>query len=325
MYRAARAEQTAWNRARRPKRCLLRVNQRLRRCVTRGLLQCWSPEQISKRLEDRYSNDQSMRVSHETIYRTLFIQARGALKKQLTQHLRTGRRLRHPRAKNRQPTDTRIVDAVSISQRPAQAEVRAVSGHWEGDLLSGSGNSHIVTLVERHSRFVMLAKLPNKETHDVIAALAKKIGKLPTQLRRSLTWDRGTEMASHKQFTIATDIQVYFCDPRSSWQRGSNENTNGLLRQYFPKGTDLSVHSQAKLDAVARQLNGRPRETLKFRTPERRSLANASARPIPAKYPLRNIDEERSTQEQRDRQHEPTSFAYWQESRTVHQRDDSEQ
>jgi IS30 family transposase len=266
-YRAARAEQAAWDRARRPKRCLLRGNQRLRRCVTRGLLQCWSPQQISRRLEQRYPHDQSMRVSHETIYRTLFIQARGALKKQLTQHLRTGRTLRHPRAKSRRPSYSRIVDAVSISERPAQAEDRAVPGHWEGDLISGSGNTHIATLVERHSRFVLLAKLRSKETNDVVAALTRKMSKLPTQLRRSLTWDRGTEMAGHQRFTIATDIQVYFCDPQSPWQRGSNENTNGLLRQYFPKGTDLSVHSQAKLDAVARQLNGRPRETLKFKTP----------------------------------------------------------
>jgi len=266
-YRAVKSDKSTWARALRPKCCKLSGHRNLREYVTRGLLRCWSPEQISKRLEDQYPSDQSMRVSHETIYRTLFIQARGALKKQLTQHLRTGRTLRHPRAKSRQPTHSRIVDAVSISERPAQAQDRAVPGHWEGDLISGSANSHIVTLVERHSRFVMLAKLPSKETNDVVAALAKKMGKLPMQLRASLTWDRGTEMGGHKQFTVATDIQVYFCDPRSPWQRGTNENTNGLLRQYFPKGTDLSVHSQAKLDAVARELNGRPRETLRFRTP----------------------------------------------------------
>lgn len=266
-YRAAGAEQVAWDRARRPKRCLLQANRRLRGCVTRGLLQRWSPEQISKRLEEHYPHDQSMRVSHETIYRTLFVQARGVLKKQLTQHLRTARTLRHPRAKSHRPSHSRIVDAISISERPAQAEDRAVPGHWEGDLISGRGNTHIATLVERHSRFVLLAKLPSRETSDVVAALTRKMGKLPMELRRSLTWDRGTEMSGHKQFTIATDIQVYFCDPQSPWQRGSNENTNGLLRQYFPKGTDLSVHSQRQLDAVARQLNGRPRETLKFRTP----------------------------------------------------------
>jgi IS30 family transposase len=266
-YRAATAEKAAWSRARRPKRCLLRTNHRLREWVTQGLLQRWSPEQISKRLAEQYPTEQCMRVSHETIYRTLFIQARGALKRQLSQHLRTARTMRYPRASSSRSAHSRIVDAVSISERPAQAEDRAVPGHWEGDLLSGSANTHIVTLVERHSRFVMLAKLRSRETCDVVAALTKKMGKLPVELRRSLTWDRGTEMAGHKQFTIATDIQVYFCDPQSPWQRGSNENTNGLLRQYFPKGTDLSLHSQTKLDAVARQLNGRPRETLKFRTP----------------------------------------------------------
>jgi IS30 family transposase len=266
-YRAAVAEQAAWERARRPKRCLLRANRRLRECVNRGLLRRWSPEQISKRLEAQYPSEQSMRVSHETIYRTLFIQARGALKKQLTEHLRTARTLRHPRTRSRRPAHSRIVDAVSIRERPAQVEDRAVPGHWEGDLLSGSGNTHIVTLVERQSRFVLLAKLRSKETSDVVAALTDKMRKLPLEVRRSLTWDRGTEMAAHKQFSIATDIQVYFCDPQSPWQRGSNENTNGLLRQYFPKGTDLSLHSQRQLDAVARQLNGRPRETLKFRTP----------------------------------------------------------
>jgi len=266
-YRAVNADAAAWRRALRPKRCLLQGNGRLRGYVIRGLARRWSPEQISRRLEEQYPSDQSMRVSHETIYRTLFIQARGALKKQLCRHLRTGRMLRHPRASAQRQAHSRIVDAVSISQRPAQAEDRAVPGHWEGDLISGSRNSHIVTLVERHTRFVMLAKLRSKETNDVVAALTKKMQKLPTELRRSLTWDRGTEMGGHKQFTIATDIQVYFCDPQSPWQRGSNENTNGLLRQYFPKGTDLSVHSQQQLDAVARQLNGRPRETLKFRTP----------------------------------------------------------
>lgn len=275
-YRAETAEKAAWERARRPKRCLLQENRRLRRCVTRGLLQRWSPEQISRRLEEQYPTEQSMRVSHETIYRTLFIQARGALKKQLTQHLRTARALRHPRASSRRPFHSRIVDAVSISERPAHAEDRAVPGHWEGDLLSGGKNTHIATLVERQSRFVILAKLRSKETGDVVAALTRKMGKLPTELRRSLSWDRGTEMAGHKQFTLATDIQVYFCDPRSPWQRGSNENTNGLLRQYFPKGTDLSVYSQRQLDAVARQLNGRPRETLKFRTPAEKFSENVA-------------------------------------------------
>ena len=266
-YRAAQAERAAWQRAERPKRCVLAEDRRLRECVIKGLLQRWSPEQISSRLEEQFPDEHSMRVSHETIYRTLFLQTRGALKKHLCEYLRRGRTLRHPRANSRRTAHSRIVDAVSISERPAQAEDRAVPGHWEGDLLSGGGNSHVVTLVERHTRFLMLAKLPSKETCDVIAALTKKMSRLPTELRGSLTWDRGTEMAGHKQFTIATDIQVYFCDPQSPWQRGSNENTNGLLRQYFPKGSDLSQHSQAKLDAVARELNGRPRKTLKFRTP----------------------------------------------------------
>jgi IS30 family transposase len=267
-YRAVEADTLAWDRGRRPKRCLLQQNARLRRCVAQGLAQRWSPEQIAQRLEQQYPHDHSIRVSHETIYRSLFVQSRGVLKKELMQHLRSGRKLRHARgASHKGQGRGQIVDAISISERPAEAQDRAVPGHWEGDLISGKANSHIATLVERHTRFVMLVKVPSKETVPVVKALTRKITTLPGALLRSLTWDRGKEMANHKQFTIATDVQVYFCDPHSPWQRGSNENTNGLLRQYFPKGTDLSVHSQAHLDAVAKQLNGRPRETLQFRTP----------------------------------------------------------
>jgi IS30 family transposase len=267
-YRAATAERAAWHRALRPKSCLLRQRPRLCSYVVRGLERRWSPQQIAARLEREYRHNQSMRVSHETIYRTLFVQSRGALRKELTQYLRSGRKVRHVRkASNKGQGRGQIVDAVSIRERPAEADDRAVPGHWEGDLISGKGNSHIATLAERHSRYVMLVKVPSKETAPVVAALSKKMKKLPVELRRSLTWDGGKEMASHKAFTIATDIQVYFCDPKSPWQRGSNENTNGLLRQYFPKGTDLSVYSQAQLNAVARELNQRPRETLDFLTP----------------------------------------------------------
>jgi IS30 family transposase len=228
----------------------------------------WSPEQIAGWLAREYGDDKSMRVSHETIYKSLFIQARGVLKKQLTAHLRSGRALRRGRGyANNGPGRGQICDAVSIRERPAQAEDRAVPGHWEGDLLRGTGHSHIATLVERKSRFVMLVKVPNNETKTVVTALTRRIGKLPKQLRRSLTWDRGKEMASHKDFSLATDMKVYFCDPHSPWQRGSNENTNGLLRQYFPKKTDLSAYSQTHLDRIALRLNQRPRETLGFQTP----------------------------------------------------------
>ena len=268
VYRAMRAEAAAWRRAQRPKSCLLQQHARLRRYVARGLCHQWSPEQIATRLVQDYPDEHSMRVSHETIYRSLYVQTRGVLRKELSQHLRSGRKLRHSRAaRNAGQGRGQILDAISISQRPAEAADRAVPGHWEGDLLSGKANSHIATLVERHSRFVMLVKVPSKETAPVVKALTRKIKTLPSALRKSLTWDRGKEMADHKRFTVATHVQVYFCDPRSPWQRGSNENTNGLLRQYFPKGTDLSVHSQAHLDFVAKRLNQRPRETLQFRTP----------------------------------------------------------
>jgi transposase, IS30 family len=270
-YRAAQADEKAWERARRAKRCLLQDNPKLCRYVSEGLKQRWSPEQIAYRVERDHPHDQSMRVSHETIYRTLFVQSRGALKKELTGYLRSKHKLRHSRhASNKDQGRGQIAGAISISERPAEAADRAVPGHWEGDLLSGKANSHIGTLVERSSRFVMLVKVASKETEPVVKAVARKIKTLPLALRRSLTWDRGKEMSNHKQFTIATDVKVYFCDPRSPWQRGSNENTNGLLRQYFPKGTDLSIYSQAQLDRVARELNGRPRETLQFETPAER-------------------------------------------------------
>lgn len=267
-YRAAAADEAAWARARRPKPCKLAVERRLQECVAFKLSENWSPEQIAGWLKQRYPDNERMRISHETIYRSLFIQARGVLKKELQAHLRTRRKMR--RAKNattKGQTRGQIIDAVPISERPAEVEDRAVPGHWEGDLISGSKNSHIGTLVERHSRFTMLVKVDGKDTETVVAALKKQITKLPSELRQSLTWDRGTEMAAHKDFSVATDVQVYFCDPQSPWQRGSNENTNGLLRQYFPKGTDLSGYSQGELNKVARQLNERPRKTLGFRTP----------------------------------------------------------
>jgi IS30 family transposase len=210
-------------------------------------------------------------VSHETIYCSLFVQARGVLKKELLLHLRSQRTMRRPGAKKWQDDGRgQIKEMVSISERPASVEDRAVPGHWEGDLLSGPQNSYIATLVERHTRYVMLVKVTNKETQTVISALIKQSKKLPSELKKSLTWDRGKELTDHRRFSLATDTDVYFCDPRSPWQRGSNENTNGLLRQYFPKGTDLSVYSQAQLNKVARQLNERPRKTLGFETPAER-------------------------------------------------------
>ena len=270
-YRANRADQRAWRRARRPKQCLLARDARLRDHVATRLQQKWSPEQISAWLVQRYPADQSMRVSHETIYRTLYVQTRGALKRELTAYLRSARPRRGARhAEGRGARGGSIVGALSISERPAEAADRAVPGHWEGDLLCGSGGSQIATLVERHSRFVMLVKMPDKNSVRVARALARKIQQLPKELRRSLAWDRGIEMASHQQFTLDTQVQVYFCDPYSPWQRGSNENTNGLLRQYFPKGKDLAQYAQAHLDAVAAELNGRPRQTLGWQNPAER-------------------------------------------------------
>ena len=270
-YRANRADQAAWDRAHRPKRCRLAENHALARLVAKKLQQLWSPEQIAGWLKRTYPDDEHSQVSHETIYRSLFIQARGALKKELLGHLRrqrTMRRSRHTSLKDKGLG--KIPDAVSIREPPASVEDRAVPGHWEGDLIFGAKNSYIATLVERHTRYVMLAKVDRADTETVINALIKQAHKLPRELYKSLTWDRGKELSDHKRFTLATDIQVYFCDPQSPWQRGSNENTNSLLRQYFPKGTDLSEHSQAKLNAVARQLNERPRKTLDFETPAER-------------------------------------------------------
>jgi len=278
VYRAHEADERAWDAALRPKQCLLAVHPGLREIVASKLFLDWSPKQISGWLKTQYPDDESMRVSHETIYRSLFIQARGVLKKELMDHLRSKRRMR--RSRHASPSGQsrgQIVDAISIRERPAEAEDRAIPGHWEGDLLSGAKNSYIATLVERHSRFAMLIKVPSKETEAVVAALSQHVRKLPATLRRSLTWDRGLEMAKHKDFTVATDVQVYFCDPQSPWQRGSNENTNGLLRQYFPRGTDLSGYSQAQLDQVSLRLNQRPRETLGFQTPASKLQASVAS------------------------------------------------
>ena len=270
-YRAALADDQAWARARRPKRCKLTTNAWLRRAVAKKLRSNWAPEQVAGWLKRAHPDDESYRVSHETIYRSLFVQARGVLKKELLSHLRSQRTIRRSKQAGRNGDGRgQIKDLVSIRERPAAVEDRAVPGHWEGDLLSGSNNSYIATLVERHTRYVMLAKVPNKDTQTVISALIKQAKKLPNELYKSLTWDRGKELTDHRRFTLATNIDVYFCDPQSPWQRGSNENTNGLLRQYFPKGSDLSVHSQAHLNKVARQLNERPRETLQFETPAER-------------------------------------------------------
>ena len=277
-YRAHEADDQAWESALRPKKCLLGLHRRLREIVASKLILKWSPEQISGWLKNEYPKDKTMRVSHETIYRSLFIQARGVLKKELMDHLRTKRRMRRSQhSRIFKDSRGRIADAISIRERPAEVEDRAVPGHWEGDLLSGSKNSHMVTLVERHSRFAMLIKVPSKDTAVVVTALSRHIRKLPATLRRSLTWDRGLEMAKHKDFTVATDVQVYFCDPQSPWQRGTNENTNLLLRQYFPRGTDLSGYSQAQLDQVALRLNQRPRETLGFQTPASKLRASVAS------------------------------------------------
>ena len=274
IYRATQADQAAWYRSQRPKRCKLICNRALSRLVAKKLQLNWAPEQIAGWLKIEFPGEESNHVSHETIYRSLFVQARGALKKELQQYLRSKRAIRRSRhASLKDGGRGQITDAVSIRERPATVEDRAVPGHWEGDLIAGSNNSYIATLVERHTRYVMLAKVKNKDTESVITALIKQSKKLPDELYKSLTWDRGKELADHKRFTLKTDIKVYFCDPSSPWQRGSNENTNGLLRQYFPKGTDLSVHSQAKLNAVARRLNERPRKTLEFRTPAQKFIA----------------------------------------------------
>ena len=267
-YRANTADKAAWQRARRPKTCKLARNRALARAVAEKLLLEWAPDQIAGWLKRMYPDDQDMQVSHETIYKTLFIQARGALKKELQQHLRKTRAMRRSRHKTLKDDGLgKITNAVSIRERPAEAEDRAVPGHWEGDLLFGSNNSQIATLVERHTRYVMLVRVPSKDTKTVINALIRQAHKLPRELYKSLTWDRGKEMADHERFSLATDVKVYFCDPQHPWQRGSNENTNGLLRQYFPKGMDLSNVHQNRLNAVAKRLNDRPRKTLGYYSP----------------------------------------------------------
>ncbi len=267
-YRANKADDAAWKRAQRAKTCKLAQNPALARIVAGKLMKRWSPWQIAGWLKRTYPDDETMQVSHETIYKTLYIQARGALKKELIKYLRRSRAMRRSRHHTQKgPEKGRIVGAVSISERPAEAADRAVPGHWEGDLLCGTKDSQIATLVERKTRYVMLVRVPSKDTETVIKALIKQAHKLPRELYKSLTWDRGSEMANHQKFSLATDIQVYFCDPQQPWQRGSNENTNGLLRQYFPKGMDLSNVHQNRLNAVARELNERPRETLNFYSP----------------------------------------------------------
>jgi transposase, IS30 family len=266
-YRAVAADGAAYRRALRPKPAKLAARPMLRARVEELLQQRWSPQQISARLKLEFADDPGMQVSHETIYQSLFVQARGALRKDLTRCLRTGRARR--RVQGRADGRGQIADKVMISERPAEIEDRAVPGHWEGDLILGAhGRSAIITLVERQTRYVLLARIAaDKTSPAVCAAIADKIATLPEQLARSLTWDQGREMAGHAQFSIKTGLPVYFCDPHSPWQRGSNENTNGLLRQYFPKGTDLATHDQAELDRVAIELNDRPRKTLDWATP----------------------------------------------------------
>ena len=267
-YRATVADAAAWHRGRRPRLGRLVTHAPLRRVVTAWLEADWSPQQIARRLRGDYPDDPRMHVSHETIYRALYVQARGALKRELTAHLRRRPRYRRPRAQARSTRGPgQLVDIVTLAERPPSADSRAIPGHWEGDLLLGKARTQIITLVERHSRFVLLLRAPAADSATVVAALTRCIPTLPVALQQSLTWDRGKEMAQHRQFTVDTGVQVYFCDPQSPWQRGSNENTNGLLRQYYPKGTDLSTVTQAQLDAVALRLNTRPRQTLNWKTP----------------------------------------------------------
>jgi len=277
-YRAVEADTAAWDRARRPKQCKLAGNKDLRRRVVVKLHRRWSPQQIAGWLKREYPEDESNQVSHETIYRSLFIQARGVFKKELQRSLRSQRTIRRAKTSSLKKNGLgQISNMVSIRERPVEVVDRAVPGHWEGDLIEGPNGSCIATLVERHSRYVMLAKLDDKRTDTVIAALIKQSRKLPSELYKSLTWDRGKEMCSHQKFSLATNIAVYFCDPQSPWQRGSNENTNRLLRDYMPKGTDLSVHSQAHLNWIARELNERPRKTLQYETPAERFNACVAA------------------------------------------------
>lgn len=277
-YRATASDQAAWDRALRPKPCKLACSPSLAQAVSAKLRRKWSPEQIAGWLRRSFPKEPHRQVSHETIYRSLYIQARGVLKKELLEHLRARRTIRRSRhASLKRNGLGQIKDAVSISERPASAEERAIPGHWEGDLIGGTKNSYIATLVERHSRYVMLVKVANKDTRSVVSALIRQTQRLPRELYKSLTWDRGKELADHPRLSLATDVEVYFCDPQSPWQRGSNENTNRLLRQYFPRGTDLSLYSQAKLSAVARQLNERPRKTLEYQTPAERFQACVAA------------------------------------------------
>jgi len=266
-YRSTCAEQRARENAKRPKVCKLAGSPSLQRAVAKQLSHDWSPEQISGWLRRTYPGDSSMHVSPETIYRSLFVQTRGVLKAELRDHLRSQQRMRVGQANRSQKPKGQIREAVSIRERPAEAEDRAVPGHWEGDLLMGTPSSCIITLVERATRFVILGKVDSKTTDDVIPALIKSIQRLPAELRRSLTWDRGVELVAHKEFSVATDVAVYFCDPASPWQRGTNENTNGLLRQYLPNGIDISKYSQAELNVIAKKLNQRPRKTLDFASP----------------------------------------------------------
>lgn len=266
-YRASIAEDLAWERAKRPKSCKLKTHPKLRYIVASKLKKLWSPEQISGWLKLKFPKNESLYVSPETIYKSLYIQTRGVLKKELLKHLRTKPRLRGSKVKTKEKRG-HIQNLVPISERPASVEDRAIPGHWEGDLIEGTCGSYIATLVERKTRFVCLVKVDSKSTHEVIEQLILHAEQLPNHLYKSLTWDRGTELKRHKKFTKETGIDVYFCDPRSPWQRGTNENTNKLLRQYFPKRTNLALHSQSKLDEVARELNNRPRKTLNFETPE---------------------------------------------------------
>lgn len=270
-YRAGVADQRAWRRAARPKVCRLVASRALQRLVARGLALEWSPQQIAGWLRRRFPDNSEMQISHETIYVSLYVQSRGALKQALTQHLRRRHAMRRP--KRAVVRAARIRDLVSIAERPPEVADRAVPGHWEGDLIRGAHYSHIATLVERHSRYVLLIRILKPDATTVTRALARRVKTLPASLRGSLTWDRGTEMAAHRAFTIATNVQVYFCDPGRPWQRGSNENTNGLLRQYFPAGTDLSQVTQAQLDRIALRLNTRPRKTLGYETPAERLAA----------------------------------------------------
>jgi IS30 family transposase len=277
-YRANQADQDAWERAKRPKSCKLVLNRPLCRRVERKLERKWSPQQIAGWLKREYPGDDWNQVSHETIYRSLFIQARGAFKKEFQDYLRSKRHIRRSRTSTLKDDGLGgIPGAVSIRERPAEVEDRAVPGHWEGDLIEGSNKTCVATLVERHSRYVLLAKIDKKDTETVIDALIRQARRLPAELYKSLTWDRGTEMAGHHRFTLETNIKVYFCDPKSPWQRGSNENTNRLLREYLPKYTDLSVYSQSELDWIARELNERPRKTLDYETPAARFNACVAA------------------------------------------------